>query len=145
MGKMYNDDWLRERGFLKDEKLTAGSILSKKESNEIVTIDCEKSVLEAVNTIRSLNISQMPVTQQGMFVGKITENDILHALIENPSLKSSSVKDIMTASFPFVDINTSIEKISGLINRENSAVLVEDENGQIQIITQCDVISAISE
>ena len=144
MGKMYNDDWLRERGFLEDEKLTAKSILSKRDNQEIVSIDCEKTVLEAINTIKSLNISQMPVTQQGMFIGKLTENDILNSIIENPSSKSNSVKDIMTASFPFVDLNTSIEKISGMINKDNTAVLVEDEKGKIQIITQYDIISAIS-
>ena len=144
MGKMYNDDWLRERGFLEDEKLTAKSILSKRDNQEIVSIDCEKTVLEAINTIKSLNISQMPVTQQGMFIGKLTENDILNSIIENPSSKSNSVKEIMTASFPFVDMNTSIEKISGMINKDNTAVLVEDEKGKIQIITQYDIISAIS-
>src|ERR1700712_2647229 len=46
MGKMYNEDWLRERGFLKDEKLTARTIIAKKEAAEIVTIDCEKTILE---------------------------------------------------------------------------------------------------
>ncbi|MGB4775359.1 MAG: pyridoxal-phosphate dependent enzyme, partial [Daejeonella sp.] len=70
LGKMYNDDWLRERGFLKDEKLTAKSILSKRDRQEIITIDCEKTILEAINTIKSLNISQIPVTQQGMIIGK---------------------------------------------------------------------------
>jgi cystathionine beta-synthase len=64
LGKMYNDDWLRDRGFLKDEKLTARHIIAKKDSQPIVTIDCEKTVLEAINTIKSLNISQIPVTQK---------------------------------------------------------------------------------
>jgi cystathionine beta-synthase len=50
----------------------------------------------------------------------------------------------MTATFPFVDLNTSIDKISSLINKENSAVLVEDESGKIEIITQYDIINAIS-
>jgi len=144
MGKMYNEDWLRERGFLTDEKLTAKSILAKKESTEIVTIDCEKTVLEAINTMNSLNISQIPVTQKGMVVGKLAEGDILKALLENPSLKSSSVQEIMSATFPFVDLNTSIDKISALINKENSAVLVEDEKGNFEIITQYDIINAIS-
>jgi len=144
MGKMYNEDWLRERGFLSDEKLTAKSILAKKESSEIVTIDCEKTIVEAINTMNSLNISQIPVTQQGMIVGKLAEGDILKALLENPSLKSSSVKEIMSATFPFVDLNTSIDKISALINKENSAVLVEDEKGNFEIITQYDIINAIS-
>jgi cystathionine beta-synthase len=143
LGKMYNDDWLRDRGFLKDGKLTAHDIISKKEAQEIVTIDCEKSVLEAINTIKSLNISQIPVTQKGMVIGKITESDILDALLENPSLKSQPIKNITTAPFPFVDLNTSIDRISAMINKDNIAVLVED-NGQIEIITQYDIINAIS-
>jgi cystathionine beta-synthase len=144
MGKMYNEDWLRERGFLKDEKLTAKSILSKRENQEIITIDCEKTIFEAINTIKTLHISQIPVVQQGMIVGKITESEILNSLLENPSLKSSKVEDIMSASFPFVDLNTSIDKISSMINKDNSAVLVEDESGKIEIITQYDIINAIS-
>ena len=143
LGKMYNDDWLRDRGFLKDEKMTARNIIDKKENQQIVTIDCEKTVLEAINTIKSLNISQIPVTQKGMVIGKITESDILNSLIENPSIKSQPIKNITTAPFPFVDLNTSIDRISAMINKDNIAVLVED-NGQIEIITQYDIINAIS-
>jgi cystathionine beta-synthase len=143
LGKMYNDDWLRDRGFLKDGKLTAHDIIAKKESQEIITIDIEKTVLKAINTIKSLNISQIPVTQSGMIIGKITESDILDALLENPSLKSAPIKKITTNPFPFVDLNTSIDKISAMINKDNIAVLVED-NGRIEIITQYDIINAIS-
>jgi cystathionine beta-synthase len=143
MGKMYSDDWLRDRGFLKDEKLTARNIIQKKENQQIITIDCEKTVLEAINTIKSLHISQIPVTQKGMVIGKITESDILNSLIENPSIKSQPIKNITTAPFPFVDLNTSIDKISGMINKDNIAVLVESE-GNIEIITQYDIINAIS-
>ncbi|WP_158828305.1 pyridoxal-phosphate dependent enzyme [Mucilaginibacter lacusdianchii] len=144
LGKMYNEDWLRDRGFLKDEKLTARDIIRKKENPEIITIDSEKTVLEAINTIKTLNISQIPVTQKGMVVGKITESDILDALLENPSLKSQPVQTITTVPFPFVDLNTSIDKISSMINKDNIAVLIEDEQGKIEIITQYDIINAIS-
>ena len=144
MGKMYNEDWLRERGFLKDEKLTALSILSKRSRQEIVTIDSEKSVTEAINIMKTLNISQIPVTQHGMVVGKVSEGDVLNALIENPSVKSSRVEEIMTQPLPFVDLNTSIDKISAMISKDNSAVLVEDQEGKIEIITQYDIINAIS-
>ncbi|WP_293301646.1 pyridoxal-phosphate dependent enzyme [Pedobacter sp. UBA4863] len=143
MGKMYNEDWLRERGFLKDEKLTARTIIAKKENAEIVTIDCEKTVSEAFNTMSTLNISQIPVTQQGMLVGKLAESDILNALLENPSVKSAKVETIMSATFPFVDLNTSIDRLSSLINKDNSAVLVELEDGKFDIITQYDIINAI--
>ncbi|MBD3748654.1 MAG: pyridoxal-phosphate dependent enzyme [Sphingobacteriales bacterium] len=144
MGKMFNDDWLRERGFLEDEKLTARSIIQKREPQEMVTIDSQKTVFEAINSMKSLNISQIPVTQQGMVVGRVTESEILNALLENPAIKSEKVESIQSASFPFVDLNTSIDKISGLINKENSAVLVECNDGKIEIITQYDIINAIS-
>jgi cystathionine beta-synthase len=143
LGKMYNEDWLRDRGFLKDGKLTARDIIKRKENQQIITIDCDKTVLEAINTIKSLNISQIPVTQQGMVIGKITESDILNSLIENPSIKSQPIKNITTSPFPFVDLNTSIDKISAMINKDNIAVLVESE-GEIEIITQYDIINAIS-
>ena len=144
LGKMYNEDWLRERGFLKDEKLTARAIISRRDRQDIVTIGSDKTVLEAINTIKTLSISQIPVTQQGKIVGKITESDILSALLENPSMKSVPVEEIMTKPFPFVDLNTSIEKISSLISKENTAVLVDDEFGRLEIITQFDIINAMS-
>ncbi|MDB4904527.1 MAG: cystathionine beta-synthase [Mucilaginibacter sp.] len=143
MGKMYNEDWLRDRGFLKEEKMTARHIIEKKDNQQIITIDCEKTVLEAINTIKSLNISQIPVTQKGMVIGKITESDILNSLIENPSIKSQPIINITTSPFPFVDLNTSIDKISAMINKDNIAVLVES-NGDFEIITQYDIINAIS-
>lgn len=145
MGKMYNEDWLRERGFLADEKLTAASILKKRGDQAIVMADVEQSVLETFNTMKTLNISQIPVTQQGMVIGKVTESDILHALLENPTVKSAAVQAIISSPFPFVDLNTSIDKISSLINKDTQAVLVEDSYGKINIITQYDIINAISE
>ncbi len=144
LGKMYNDDWLRERGFLKDEKLTAKDIIRKRGKQEIVTIDCEKSVLEAINTMKSLNISQIPVTQKGLVVGKLSEGDILNRLLENPAIRSQKVETIMTAPFPFVDLNSSIDRISALIDKDNSAVMVECADGVFEIITQYDIINAIS-
>src|SRR5690606_28649394 len=140
-----NEDWLRERGFLAEEKLTAKSILKKRGGQQVITADVGQSVIEAFNAMKSLNISQIPVTQQGMVIGKVTESDILTALLENPTLKSSPIAEIATKPFPFVDLNTSIDKISGLISKDVQAALVEDDAGEINIITQYDIISAISE
>ncbi|TDS16268.1 pyridoxal-phosphate dependent enzyme [Sphingobacterium paludis] len=145
MGKMYNEDWLRERGFLQDKKLTAQSILQKRGDQDTVMADVGQSILETFNLMKALNISQIPVTQQGMVVSKVTESDILNALLDNPSLKSAPVETIASKVFPFVDLNTSIDKISTLIDKENQAVLVEDAQGKINIITQYDIINAISE
>jgi cystathionine beta-synthase len=144
LGKMYNEDWLRERGFLKDEKLTARSILNNRKRQKMVTIQSDKTILEALNTLKSLNISQLPVTRNQMIVGKIAESDIYACLFEDPEIKEKPVTEIMTKPFPIVDLDTSIDKISTLINKENTAVMVEDEFRMLEIITQFDIINAIS-
>src|SRR5690606_38351039 len=144
MGKMYNEDWLRERGFLEDEKLTAQTILRKRGDVPIVMADVEQYVMETFNSMKTLNISQIPVTQQGMVIGKVTESDILYPLLVKPSRKSGQVIAVCTPPSAYVDLRTSIDKISSLIHKDNQAVLVEDGYGKIAIITQYDIINAIS-
>lgn len=144
LGKMYNDDWLRERGFLKDDKLTAKDILAKKDKHEIVTIEADKTVQDAINSMKLLNISQIPVTQKGNIVGKVTENMLFDLLVEKSSWKSHTLESIMSAPFAYVDLNTTIDRISALISKDHSAVLVKDQAGNVQIITEYDVIHAIA-
>ena len=137
MGKMYNDDWLRDRGFLKDEKLTARDIIKKKENQEIVTIDCEKTVSGGYQYHQIAQYFANTGYPKRHGDRQDNRKRYIECAAENPSLKSQPVKNITTAPFPFVDLNTSIDKISAMINKDNIAVLVED-NGQIEIITQYD-------
>lgn len=143
LGKMFNDDWMRERGFLEDDKLTVGKILHKKENDQFVSLDADKLVQDAILTMKQLGISQIPITQKGNVVGKISETSLLSGLLENPGLKVFKLVDVMSAPFPIVDLNTSIDKASSLINKENSAVLV-NQNGKLHIITEYDIIQAIA-
>src|SRR5690606_20551963 len=55
MGKMFNEDWLRDRRFIKDEKLTVRKIIERRGEHEMVTIDGGKSVIEAFNIMKTLN------------------------------------------------------------------------------------------
>src|SRR5690606_8313589 len=75
MGKMYNEDWLKERGFLAEEKLTAKSILAKRGLQPVITADIEQTVIETFHTMKSLNISQIPVTQNSKVIGKVRSEE----------------------------------------------------------------------
>ncbi|MFT6814136.1 MAG: cystathionine beta-synthase [Sphingobacteriales bacterium] len=143
VGKFFNDDWMRDRGFLTTEKTTAADIVNAKDNAEMVSIDEEQSVLNAINMMKLHNISQLPVTQSGSIIGKITESDIFTSLIESPNIKSSRVRSLMTEGFPFVKMSTTIDQISKLINQDNQAVLVIDKEGNNHIITKYDVIQSV--
>lgn len=146
VGKIFNDDWMRDRGFLEDDKalVTARHILLKKKSDAFITIDAGAPLEEAVQLFKEKDISQIPVTEDGALVGSLSEKDVLKALIAGPEHLESPVKQYMAPPFPHVQLTDSVDVISARINRENSAVLVDDAEGKKHIITQYDLIHAIS-
>lgn len=144
VGKMFNDDWMKERGFLDDEIVTAGDLVAKHDDSPLVTVFAEELVSHAIERMRKFSISQIPVMKDGKFVGSLDDHKVYQSLIENAELKDMAVANIMTEAFPIVKEDTTIEEVSKLINKETSAVLVELNNGDYHIITPHDLISAIS-
>jgi cystathionine beta-synthase len=65
-------------------------------------------------------------------------------LIKNRDLTHEPVNAVMHKPFPIVNPSDSIEKVSGLINKDNNAVLMMDLGGNWHIITKYDVIGALS-
>jgi cystathionine beta-synthase len=50
----------------------------------------------------------------------------------------------MEKPFPVVSLETPLEKLRTLINKENGAVLAKDESGTYHIVTKYDVIQALA-
>jgi len=144
VGKMFNDDWMRERGFLDEEITTAGALVAKHEDRPLVTVYGEQLVSHAIDYMRKYSISQIPVVKDGSFAGSLDDSKVFQHLIDDPSLRDAPVSTIMQKPFPEVTEDTSLEAVSKLISKDNSAVMVKLNNGQHHIITRQDVISAIS-
>lgn len=143
VGKMFNDDWMRERGFL-DEELTKAEDLIKDHSDKpLVIVRTEELVSHAIERLRKYKISQIPVIDTNGFVGSIDETDLFRSYVEDKDIADKPIREIMGKPYPVVKANTSIEEISKLINKDNQAVLVDLGNGKHHIITKHDIISSI--
>lgn len=143
VGKMFNDDWMRDRGFL-DEKITTAEDLTKDHIDKpLVTVQTEELVLHAIERMRAFKISQIPVRDVNGFVGSVDESALLHSYLEDKNIAEKPIKDIMGTGYPIVKKSASIDEVSKLINKENQAVLVDLENGKHHIITKYDIIRAI--
>jgi cystathionine beta-synthase len=96
--------------------------------------------------MQKYGISQIPVmNKEGAFVGSIEDNHFYAELLKNSSLMNHEVNKIMQPPYPIVAFSESIEKLSSMINKQNSALLVMDMGGNWHIITKQDVIRAIAE
>ena len=145
VGKIFNDDWMKERGILdRGDKTTAYDILKKVNQQQLVSITPETSISEAISIITGSDVSQLPVIQDSEIVGSVSEHQLFAKLVENPELKNGFVKDIMQTAFPIVKSEASIEDISSYL-KSNAAVLVKDSYGKLKIITRHDVIKALAD
>ena len=144
VGKIFNDEWMRERGFLEEDFKTAGELVAKHENTPLVTVFAEELVSHAIAKMRKFGISQIPVMKDGKFVGSIDDSQVYKLLVENTELKDAAISSIMNEAFPIVTSNTHLEDVCKLINKNTPAVLVELPNGEHQIVTRYDIISAMS-
>jgi cystathionine beta-synthase len=143
VGKIYNDDWMRERGFLEDE-LKVSDLISRKKDRRFIGVQAADTVRNAFNIMKSNDISQMPVLEDDKVVGSITETQVLHFLLENPLNNSEkTVKTVMGDAFPTVKEDLPISQLSRYISREIPAVITYDRSGGAHIVTQYDLIQAL--
>ncbi|MEO0527774.1 MAG: pyridoxal-phosphate dependent enzyme [Bacteroidota bacterium] len=143
VGKMFNDEWMRNRGFLDDEVTKAFDLISDHLDQPLVTAKTEELVAHAIERMKNYNISQIPVEDINGFVGSVDEATLFRAIMEDDEIASKPIKEVMGKPFPVVDKNTPIEEVAKLINRDIQAVLVDLGDGKHHIITKYDIISAL--
>ncbi len=141
VGKIYNDDWMRERGFLESE-LRAKDILAKKFKKDFISINPDTAIQEVLRLMRDFDISQLPVMENDEWVGSVGEQQVISALSEN-RLQNSSVRDIMAPALPVVSEDMTVSQLSKIISRQTPAVIVKKTAGDFQIISQYDLIQSL--
>lgn len=142
VGKIYNDEWMLERGFL--EVGTVRDLLSALGRRRLVTIDENGTVSAAMDLMKKYDIEQIPVMMNGEITGSVSQSGLFKKLIEVPDLRDQLVGDVMEKTLPIIDMDTQIDRLTHYINKENGAVLVKDESGQYHILTKYDVLNAFS-
>ncbi|MFV8327239.1 pyridoxal-phosphate dependent enzyme [Flavobacterium sp. ZS1P14] len=143
VGKMFNDDWMRERGFLDEEIKKAEDVIKDHIDKPLIVVRTEELVSHAIERMRKYKISQIPVIDVTGFVGSVDESDLFQSYVADKNVADRPIKEIMGKPFPIVKLGTSIEEVSKLFTKENDAVLVELANGNHHIITKYDIIGSI--
>jgi cystathionine beta-synthase len=142
VGKVYNDEWMLERGFL-DVK-TFRQVVNARKSQKLISINNDATVLEAINLMKKYDIENIPVFENGVNVGAVSESGLFSKMLENGDIKNKSVSEVIEPPYPIVNMDTPLEKLSQFINKDNGAVLGKDDSGSFQIVTKYDIIQSLS-
>jgi cystathionine beta-synthase len=145
LGKMFNDEWMRERHFLEVSRPKAMDMVANHKHLKLLTVNPDTVVSDALELFNKYNISQIPVKKGEEYVGSLNESYLFTKLIENSEALNRKVSELMQPPFPVVGEKATIEEVSRLITKDNNAVLVRDLGGNVHIITKHDIIQAVAQ
>lgn len=143
IGKVYNDQWMMERGFL-DVKTLKDIVSGRSSKQKLISVEPGQLVSEAVELMKKYDIEHIPVLKDHEPVGSISENGLFQKMFSNPDIRSSTIGAVLENPFPIVDFNTAVERVSSLISKENGAVLGRDDSGHYHIVTKYDILQALA-
>jgi cystathionine beta-synthase len=144
LGKMFNDDWMRDKGFLEKTGMTARDLVASGLSGELFSVECNEPVEHALRVMSENDFSQISITHDARLIGSLNETHLYAELVQNPDIKGQPVETIMQTAFPFVDISTPVDLLSKMLTPQTPAVLVRDfKSDKTFIITMSDVMRVL--
>ncbi len=143
LSKIFNDEWMRENGFLENTGLGVVADLLKTKSEEIITAQPTDRVRDVIARMKAHGISQLPVVEGGKLVGAVAEVDLLRYLVSGEHSLDSAVGPIAESDYATVSPRTSIENLQGLLNDVRMAI-VTDDGKIVGVVTKIDLIDFLA-
>ena len=144
LAKMYNDEWMRARGFLEVTGMTARDLVALGVSGELYAVEADRPVEEALRLMSDHDFSQISVTRDGRVIGSLNESHLYNEFVRDQEIRRKPVEAIMQPAFALADVTTPVELLSTMITPENPAVLVRDfKTEKTFIITRSDIIRVL--
>jgi CBS domain-containing protein len=107
-------------------------VLGAKARGDVLSIDCEATVYDAVETMVEANVGALLVTVDGRIEGIVTERDYLRRVtIEGRTDHETRVREIMTAPLIVVSPETSIDECMALMTERRIRHLPVAEHGEV--------------
>ena len=124
-------------------KKNALDLIESHSNKKLVTVSSSEPLSRAISLMKQFGISQIPVTEDGNFVGSLSDNVMYGKIIENPMLKELPINHVMEEPFPEVSSKEKVDKISKMFNTNTKAIIVNYGEGEKHIITLQDMINVV--
>ncbi|MBI3977449.1 MAG: cystathionine beta-synthase [Chloroflexi bacterium] len=151
LSKVFNDEWMRQHGFL--ERFPAQRVgdvlrLRSKEIPEVLWVDPKERVGRAIDRMQKFGVSQLPVAEQdgrgplavARIVGSIDERNLLDAIYREPEKVEAPVSAVMGPPFPLIDASADVEQAFGPILGGSAALVVAKADRAVGLITRLDLL-----
>jgi len=157
LSKLYDDDWLREHGFV-DRPAPAPTIeqvLAFKRQEEpavpdLVLVESQEKVGRAIDLMQRYGISQIPVVRHhpadslADVVGSIRERGLLDRVFRNQGALEDEVATAMDPPLPAVEIGESVDTVFADLSGGSPAVVVARAGRPAGVLTRADLLEYLA-
>ena len=146
LSKMYNDNWMREFGFLPSDGKNGMilDVLKKKKGPAMHILSPKDTVEKAIHLMKSNDISQIPVISGNKLLGKVTERQLLTGLYHKSIGPTNHVSAVLDGDVATVEASESIDHVSNLLERENLVIVLDTKRKPLGVVTRIDLIEYYS-
>jgi cystathionine beta-synthase len=146
VSKVYDDDWMREAGFLESKSGKVGDLMKQlaMAPGEILMAHQSDKISAIIGQLSEAGISQMPVTDEnGWIKGIVRESAILKAIFKQQVSVDDSIDSLVDTSIEFVTPGHSIDTISRLVTDGKVPLITNPDDGDslLGIITDIDLLN----
>ncbi len=146
ISKIFNDDWMKENGFLEEEGKGFGTVrdlLSGKPHAGVVHVTPKTTLREVIDTLKSHGISQVPVIVDGKLRGLVHEVDVLRHLLAGKVTQDSAIEPIIESDYATVTPATKVELLKGVLGDAKLAVVMDGDT-VVGVVTKIDLIDYLT-
>jgi cystathionine beta-synthase len=155
LSKIYNDDWMRDQGFIDrfGDRREVGQLLL--ERSQVICAGASETVRTAIDRMHRNGISQMPVVegtspaeecapQLNSIVGVIEERSLLEKVFHHPETVDAAVATVMDEPLPTVDADEDVETLFPLFTDGGNGAVVVRDGVPIGVITRSDLLDFVA-
>jgi cystathionine beta-synthase len=142
LSKVFNDHWLADQG-LTDRPIT-GALRDLVARNALEggaeTVGPDDTLDTAYKRMRTADVSQLPVLDDGRLIGLLDESDLLAAVEGGHDMFSRKVATAMVAKLNTLQANEPLDSLIPIFERDEVAIVL-DGREFLGLITRVDLIN----
>ena len=114
LSKQFSDEWMQENQMLDAPRATVAELMLRRvrRAPALVSVAPSAQVRQALNLMRTWEVSQIPVIDNGECLGTLVDGPLMAQAIAQPSLLDRPVREVMESPLPVVESAMAADRLA---------------------------------
>jgi cystathionine beta-synthase len=148
LSRVFDDEWMANFGFLTQCDQCVGMVVDARNASieNLLYVNPDQRVSEAVEMMRSTGVSQLPVCKNtppfaaAEVSGAVDELDLMEAIHRDPGVMATEVEKVMGPKLPTIGVGQRLDLAIEMLETA-PALLVLSGGRPLSVLTRTDILS----